>query len=234
MERAVDILFITGVLINFIKGADLILRPHQQKWLQKKFESITLWLEYFKPLAWLSKLTTARGQIILLMTGSIEFVGVAVVVLLTQNNERVSTRDRFIQLIVIGLGVLSLPIIVRRVGPKLTKWLWGDGRFDKFALRFLLLIFGGYIFLFFYMFVVGLVIWLFSSHKNYFDLMEATMASSGWENVAYSASLLIIWPLFTLFWVILQVSGLVLWAIVLLFLFEIVLKFFRGFAWRVV
>ncbi len=50
MNRAVEILFIIGVLINLVKGAELILRPHQQEWLQKNFESLTLWLEYNRPL----------------------------------------------------------------------------------------------------------------------------------------------------------------------------------------
>ena len=49
MERAVDVLFVVGVIVNLVKGADLILRPHQQKWLQDKCNSLALYLDYTKP-----------------------------------------------------------------------------------------------------------------------------------------------------------------------------------------
>lgn len=52
MELTVRILFVIGLLVNFIKLADLLLRPHQQKWLQTKFESLTLYLSYTKPIDW--------------------------------------------------------------------------------------------------------------------------------------------------------------------------------------
>jgi hypothetical protein len=56
MQRTVEILLVIGILVNLIKGADLILRPHQQKWLQNKFESLALWLDYAKPPKWYTSL----------------------------------------------------------------------------------------------------------------------------------------------------------------------------------
>lgn len=45
-------LLAVGVFINVVKAAELALRPHQQRWLQDKSESLTLWLEYVGPLRW--------------------------------------------------------------------------------------------------------------------------------------------------------------------------------------
>jgi hypothetical protein len=52
VEQTIDTLFVVGVLINVVKGADLLLRPHQQKWLQRKVDAATLFLDYTKPLEW--------------------------------------------------------------------------------------------------------------------------------------------------------------------------------------
>lgn len=57
MQRTVEILLAIGILVNLIKGADLILRPHQQKWLQDKFETLTLRLSDTKPLTWFGHIT---------------------------------------------------------------------------------------------------------------------------------------------------------------------------------
>lgn len=52
MSRAIEVLLIIGILINLIKGADLILRPYQQKRIQDKFETWVLWFDYTKPFDW--------------------------------------------------------------------------------------------------------------------------------------------------------------------------------------
>src|SRR2546423_4654285 len=52
MQRTIDILFVVGILVNLVKGADLILRPHQQKWLQDRWVSMTQRLDNIKPMDW--------------------------------------------------------------------------------------------------------------------------------------------------------------------------------------
>jgi hypothetical protein len=52
LTRTLQLLLIAGILVNLVKGAELILRPHQEKWLQYKWESMTLWLHYSKPINW--------------------------------------------------------------------------------------------------------------------------------------------------------------------------------------
>lgn len=52
MQRTVEIFLVLGILINLVKGADLLLRPHQQKWLQAKCDTLALWLDYSRPVQW--------------------------------------------------------------------------------------------------------------------------------------------------------------------------------------
>lgn len=78
MQRTVEILLVIGVLVNLIKGADLILRPHQQKWLQDKFDTLALRLDYTKPLDWyddrIIKKVYAAVTVILIVGGSLSFL----------------------------------------------------------------------------------------------------------------------------------------------------------------
>jgi hypothetical protein len=48
--KELDILFAIGILIQIIKLSDFILRPHQQVWIQSRFEILTLHLSYLRPL----------------------------------------------------------------------------------------------------------------------------------------------------------------------------------------
>jgi len=65
MSKVVGTLFVVGLLINTLKGADLILRPHQQRWLQDKLDSLTLRLEYTRPLQWYARVAGLKVQIVL-------------------------------------------------------------------------------------------------------------------------------------------------------------------------
>lgn len=228
-----DLVLIIGILTNVVKGADLILRPHQQKWINDKFESLTLWLDYAKPLKWFSNLATSRGQIILILIGSLELVAVAIIVLLFKRNDNVPRSERLTQILVLVISLLCIPVIVKRIGPKVTSWLFGDAKILRFLMRYILLIIGGYIILGLYQAVVMIFIWLFSSRKSYFDFMDATLDSNSWEHSAYLISIMALWPFFTFFWILIQVGGIVLWAAVILFLLEVLLKIGRGIAWRI-
>src|SRR3982751_2046420 len=46
MQRTVELLLGIGILLNLCKGADLILRPHQQKWIQEKTNQLAKRLDY--------------------------------------------------------------------------------------------------------------------------------------------------------------------------------------------
>ena len=50
MRTIIELLLVAGIFVNLIKGGELLLRPHQQKWLQDKLVTLTLKLDYTKPL----------------------------------------------------------------------------------------------------------------------------------------------------------------------------------------
>jgi hypothetical protein len=52
MQRVIESLLIVGVLVNLVKGADLILRRHQQEYVQRKFEVLANWFERTRPFDW--------------------------------------------------------------------------------------------------------------------------------------------------------------------------------------
>lgn len=54
-STTIHILFTVSLLLTLMKGADLILRSHQQKWLQDKLETLTLRLNYINVFEWYSK-----------------------------------------------------------------------------------------------------------------------------------------------------------------------------------
>lgn len=80
MRGTVEVLLIIGILVNLIKGADLILRPHQQKWLQMKADSLALRLDYTKPLEWYTKHSGRRiFWVIYVIAPAVFFVGALVI-----------------------------------------------------------------------------------------------------------------------------------------------------------
>ncbi len=60
MQKTVEILLVVGILANIIKAGDLLLRPHQQSWLQEKFDVLTLKLDYTRLLEWFSRILVRR------------------------------------------------------------------------------------------------------------------------------------------------------------------------------
>lgn len=77
MSRTIEVLLIIGIFVNLIKGADLVLRPHQQKWLQLKCDSLALWLDYTRPLKWYEAKQGGKKLLIIFdwLFGSILFLG---------------------------------------------------------------------------------------------------------------------------------------------------------------
>src|SRR6266849_1756696 len=81
MLHWIDTLALVGILINLLKGADLLLRPNQQKWIQSKFESITLGLDDLRPIQWYSKLRQAFVvEIIYMLTALIVFFRMSAII----------------------------------------------------------------------------------------------------------------------------------------------------------
>lgn len=71
---ALDTVTIIGIVLCATKGADLLLRPHQEEALKGRLESLTLWLSYANPLAYYRKVVNRRLlNIIGLLVGAATF-----------------------------------------------------------------------------------------------------------------------------------------------------------------
>src|SRR6266849_4462101 len=145
---ALDTLLALGIVVNIVKGGDLLLRPHQQRKVQSFFEDVTLKLESLRPIEWLKPLTSERGQRRLLLVGIGEFILLLGVVISRQiwaGEFRVV--GSFAVLLNSGallLSVLTLPFVTSLGGPKLMRWLLGDMRAPAVLRRFALVLITGF------------------------------------------------------------------------------------------
>ena len=71
----VETLLIIGIFANVLKGADLVLLPKQQAWIQEKCETLTLWLDYTKPLVWYARLKNRRTKVVVIITSALLYFG---------------------------------------------------------------------------------------------------------------------------------------------------------------
>lgn len=118
-----------------MKGADLILRPHQQKWLQEKLEMLTLRLTYTNFFRWYAKH---------LNFWMLKFVGVFSLILVTSILHDpllkvVSTAINTNALLFIGALILSTAFALRMHGThkKTLEYLDGKG-VENFSLTLFL------------------------------------------------------------------------------------------------
>lgn len=236
LGKALDVVFVIGLLVNTIKLADLALRPHQQKRLQEWSEAMTIRLDDLKPLAWFQMFGKPKAWRILLFIGLAEFFAVALIAIFAQVHEEQVRSDIYIvQALAILASLVSIPYIVRRAGPRLMNWLFASQRPWIFIRRYCGLIAGGFTTFIVYQMLLWLVLWLIfhkqASFGDFFDGMDDPHSPAHWGLVS---GLLLCWPVFTFFWIAVQVGGLALWAVVFLGFAEFILKLARAIAWRLV
>ncbi|NEO21889.1 MULTISPECIES: hypothetical protein [unclassified Moorena] len=241
MEEFVDALLVIGILANLVKGGDLFLRESQKQKVQDISESITIYLDDLRPISWLRPLTTQKAQHWIIVVGVIEFVIVMVVAFTLQRLDPVDDNIFGLsliltQLLALVLSGLSLPFIFK-TGPKTMSWLLQDERPLQFLCRFLRLIVFGYVIGGAYQLFLLLLISLISlviGQGGFFNSLEFLFQAGSWQQLTYVVGLLMIWPAFTYFWIVVQSVGLILWLVVLIIMLETCLLVLRGFAWRVV
>jgi hypothetical protein len=219
VKTTIVILFIIGTLANLLKGADLLLRPHQKKKIQERAETLTLWAEETKPVEWYAKLTSPKAQFVLLTT-------IAAITTAPLLASIFFIRD------ISGIFVLISPILtivsmlfLSRPTLKGTKWLFGDGSFSS-SRKKVVSILGpivGWFFLLSY--VIKFVIWM---DKN-FERSEPTVISFiGIGLICVVTPLLILFIVLSILWLSLMFFR---FSLVIL---EYTLKIFRAIAWRIV
>lgn len=122
-----DILLIIGVAVNLLKGVDLFVSEAQQKIIQGKMESFTLYLDEINPINWLAKLKTKEWQYRIYMIGVIELL-LVVVANLVMGEIRGLSAIGLSQVAAVILSLFSIPLITKRYGPQTIGWLVREGR----------------------------------------------------------------------------------------------------------
>lgn len=141
------IAFILAVLVQLTKAADLLLRPHQQRWVQSTAETITLWLSDLDPLSWYSEKVSSRvvavADLLMLTLWAIDLAFLEGKVLPKSMPPSVLPISNAAHLAFI-LGLAILGVVAIRVGLNkiVRRWLYADHRFGRFVLRFALLLVG--------------------------------------------------------------------------------------------
>jgi len=138
MRHIIEILLVAGILTNALKGAELILRPYQQKWVQAKWDDITLRLEYSKPLERLRTITSKQIQVI-----TIAIILAIFLFILSDFVMRWGIFFRRDEKLTIALLLLAtligglIPVIALTLfGAKFLFWLYSKGKFLVFLIKY--------------------------------------------------------------------------------------------------
>ncbi|SRR6266705_5306995 len=219
MHIAVDALLIVGLILNFVKAGDLILRPHQLKWFQGRIEHLTLWLDLTKPLKALRTLTGEEGRLALLVLGYVPAIFFFAATQALQEREPIGVS--FITYL--NFGIL---IVLIKSGLPITRWLLGDGRLISFLKRFVVLTIGELAALV-SLRLAALPMEYLSDHSKEHFLLGTLFVL----DILVLLALVLFDLVYSTIWL---ACFLTIVASSILLSFEILLKFVRGIAWRIV
>jgi len=219
MKTPVVILFIIGTLINLLKGADLLLRPHQKKKVQERAETLTLWAEETKPVEWYAKLTSPKAQFILLTT-------VAAVITIPLFAAIFFIRDMSgIFLFFIPVFTVVSMLFLSRPAMKGTKWLFGDGSFPSSRKKVVSILGPLFGWLYIISLLIRFVMWI---DKNFERSTSTIISLIGIGLICVTLPIYILFVILCLLWLSLMIFHFSLVAL------EYTLKIFRAVAWRIV
>jgi len=150
----IDIVFAVGLLTQFTKLADWILRPKQQEWVKSAFDSNALHLEYMKPLEWCRAFYSCFLQRILLLSLLLLLIWVVMNPQMSPVNGTIHdpitlelfiiktshivssadfpTENTFRLLCLVGF-VFCTTLILCWLGIPIVEWMYGDGTFHSFV-----------------------------------------------------------------------------------------------------
>jgi len=135
-----DFAFGLGMLVQLTKLTDMILRPHQQEWIQSSAEAITLHLAYFKPMKWYSRLVRKKPAIFFVII--VEMALVLTIVLSSMHElffaDRHPTGENYFATIFGSMVLLALaPIALASYLNQAMDWLFLHNHFLSFLIRFI-------------------------------------------------------------------------------------------------
>jgi hypothetical protein len=234
-----DILLIVGVLTSLLNLGEWVLRPHQKKAFEQRFETLTLSLEYTRPIRWFGRLTDRRYAIAWTVACGLflaytfflrldpQLIGGALALLfdLWMNIMRAQLRvfatlvsDGYAELtyvfvfVLIGLSVAIAALALTLRGVWLTKYLTGSGQFWPYLRRLVL-------------------VYAMSALFMFLTMLGAERFGDQYWYLPLGLPLLLL----QLVPIVVSTVGLLMMALVMLFAtFELVLKLLRAVAWRIV
>lgn len=229
-----------GILTNVIKLGDLILTPEQQKTVQRVSETITLWLDYTRPLNWLRRWVTAQngrpflwftiGLVILSNTVQITSgTGPFGIIVLPALPERFHTTAKALGLLI---TLVVVPLLVLRFGLRAVHWLIAEGRLWRLFLRYLVGAIVGSV----AVGILGAILFFWLSLLSVLSFFALGSDDLEFSDPQFSMALafLVSLPVFETVVTILMVPGLAIVCMYVLVPLNVVFVVLRGLAWRVV
>lgn len=225
MERTIDILFIIGLLVHLFKGADLLLRPHQERWLQEKCDTLALWLDFTRPLKWYAKFKIRKTRVILIIGSAVLYLSLAAG--LASRNWDPYTQYNLIMIIVFTVYIAREFLDSGKSEHPVIKFLLSGQGFLIFLLRPILLLAVGAFIIFAYLVVVAALFYCFVTNQLvlFIIILYGALTVLG-ILITYNVPLVQIEMLAVLSLCILCLSAILLVA-------EAFLLVFRGIAWRI-
>ena len=231
-----DALILLGVAITLLKGVDFVIRPHQRKAIQEFLEDMTLRIDTFNFRDISGKFGTPEALFCFTVLAYFEFILIVVLVLVIQTpqwepggqlDEAFGKEGRAFQLLAVGISFVTLFAVWRWPLPEIMRFVVGAGRSRvPIALRFVAFLLAGYVFLFLGLTGVEKVealLGLVSHDSSLYDVRPTA---------AYYIAILLLWPAFTIFWVVTQAVGALLQ--VGTFYVRWMFVFLRSVLWRVI
>jgi hypothetical protein len=142
-----QILFYLGLLTTILKVADLLLLPSQQKWLQDKVDTFTLWISYQKPLIWCKRVLEKKITQIL---ATVLFTAFCILFTISQLQDKGLEVVWIASLTVFSLTALTIIIVqlLKFKEIKVYTWLFKKGSIISFVLKLAIVSFLIYLYIF--------------------------------------------------------------------------------------
>jgi hypothetical protein len=231
LETGLNIAIMLGIALTLLKGADLLLRPHQRRAIQIFLEDVTLRLDQidFKEIA--HRMTTPEAQFCFIMLAYFEFAFMSLFVIVFQTplwepggslHEAFGKEGRYFQLGMTVLGFVTILVCSKWPIPIVMRCVIGTAK-SRFVviIRFL-----GFSAVFFVVLGVYQFIIL--------DRIDAKLGHNpfGPPSIVRMVGLAIVLPPWMIFFVVFQAIGAMLQARMFYVRWTFVL--IRGIMWRIV
>jgi hypothetical protein len=121
LSSALDAAFLIALLTLLVKAGDFLLRPHQQRCVQSKMETATLWLDYRRPALWYAKIV---NKPVVRLVGLIATVGIYALAYMIAHQAGSEGFALYANPIVIGVILLPL-LMAQRIAGRLGRVMHG-------------------------------------------------------------------------------------------------------------